>query len=596
MQTRRPSAVPALAIILPHPPLPRRRSSRSLLSAASPHTPRSCGSPTMFFAPSGNRKSTDSWNSSIQDGEDDQDWEWKIEQTLLLSRVRDIGSWSHSNCQLTCIFHQTLDALPSHLLTPFNGPVPPSNLLDKIARGVSHAKGPNEWPHSIRATRAKLLELARIRAKEAAEEKRAKSIAEEDDDYSSGYFGDIVLQPTTNTPASPRKPLYRRSSMDFIASAKLDPKDNDNLSRCVIVAIFVLCGETDQSLSSLSNRLQRTERIIPTSSYHPYQRPHTRSQARPQPPTDHPDSHPPRILNPSTPSSTTLYSGSSSSDKTRFSRPTKLHRASTLSSTSSSSDQQMHPPDPRVQRIRRSDSFCGAPFDKLQSLKRAPSFSASSVQSKNAASAAKQTKYANAQVGRESISPYPSSDEEEKIRSKKAKKPRVVASKSSTPIPTAPSTPTTTTSPRPTTRTPKSKPKPTADKPADSDSKSSQSGSGSSTCKSGSTVKKAAATNGSTAPKHPSSTKPRANLQRNPSIFGAPLPQPQIQPPSTVVAAPAVAPATPQTKTLRRVKARPANFARRISFSSLVAPSEPQNGELDNRRGCLELGSAFQLH
>jgi hypothetical protein len=131
---------------------------------------------------------------------------------------------------------QTLDALPSHLLTPFNGPVPPSNLLDKIARGVSHAKGPNEWPHSIRATRAKLLELARIRAKEAAEEKRTKSIAEEeDDDYSSGYFGDIVLQPTTNTPASPRKPLYRRSSMDFIASAKLDLKDNDNLSRYVVV-------------------------------------------------------------------------------------------------------------------------------------------------------------------------------------------------------------------------------------------------------------------------------------------------------------------------------------------------------------------------
>lgn len=114
--------------------------------------------------------------------------------------------------------------------------MPPSNLLDKIARGVSHAKGPNEWPHSIRATRAKLLELARIRAKEAAEEKRAKSIAEEeDDDYSSGYFGDIVLQPTTNTPASPRKPLYRRSSMDFIASAKLDLKDNDNLSRYVVV-------------------------------------------------------------------------------------------------------------------------------------------------------------------------------------------------------------------------------------------------------------------------------------------------------------------------------------------------------------------------
>ena len=53
-----------------------------------------------------------------------------------------------------------MDALPSHLLTPFNGPVPPSNLLDKIAKGVMHAKGPAEWPHSLRATRAKIVELA----------------------------------------------------------------------------------------------------------------------------------------------------------------------------------------------------------------------------------------------------------------------------------------------------------------------------------------------------------------------------------------------------------------------------------------------------
>lgn len=97
MQTRRPSAIPPLAIILPHPNIPSRRSSVSLRSAASPHTPRSCGSPTqcsssLFFASAGNRKSTDSWNSSNQDGEDDQEWEWKIEQTLLLSRVRVFGS------------------------------------------------------------------------------------------------------------------------------------------------------------------------------------------------------------------------------------------------------------------------------------------------------------------------------------------------------------------------------------------------------------------------------------------------------------------------------------------------------------------------
>jgi hypothetical protein len=109
---------------------------------------------------------------------------------------------------------------------------------------------------------------------------------------------------------------------------------------------------------------------------------------------------------------------------------------------------------------------------------------------------------------------------------------------------------------------------------------------------------KVAAVNGPT--RHSSSGKPRANLQRNPSIFGAPLPQAQVQPvveirpPPTVAAA--ATPATPQTKTLRRVKGRPANIARRISFGSLVAPLDPQNGGPDNGRGGLGLGSAFQLH
>lgn len=95
MQARRSSLttaapIPTLAIILPHPPLPRRQSAQSitsLLSAASPHTPRSCGSPNIFFAQPGNRKSTDSWNSSNQDV-DEQEWEWKPDQTLLLARVR----------------------------------------------------------------------------------------------------------------------------------------------------------------------------------------------------------------------------------------------------------------------------------------------------------------------------------------------------------------------------------------------------------------------------------------------------------------------------------------------------------------------------
>lgn len=91
MQTRRASQATAttLAIILPHPPLPRPQSSQSatsLLSAPSPHTPRSCGSPNLFLTQAPNRRSTDSWNSSNQDA-DEQESDWKPDHTLLLSRV-----------------------------------------------------------------------------------------------------------------------------------------------------------------------------------------------------------------------------------------------------------------------------------------------------------------------------------------------------------------------------------------------------------------------------------------------------------------------------------------------------------------------------
>jgi transcription factor SPN1 len=61
-----------------------------------------------------------------------------------------------------------LDALSTHVLTPFIGPVPPSNLLNKIARGVGQAKGPSDWPYSLRSTHAKLVELCRARAKEVS--------------------------------------------------------------------------------------------------------------------------------------------------------------------------------------------------------------------------------------------------------------------------------------------------------------------------------------------------------------------------------------------------------------------------------------------
>ena len=115
-------------------------------------------------------------------------------------------------------YKQTLDALPSHLLTPFNGPVPPSNLLDKIARGVADAKGPADWPHSQRATRAKIVELARCRARESTP---IVGIAEE-----SGEEEDPreVLKPSSRI--NRRKALYRQSSMDFIPDVEVNKKDN----------------------------------------------------------------------------------------------------------------------------------------------------------------------------------------------------------------------------------------------------------------------------------------------------------------------------------------------------------------------------------
>lgn len=128
-----------------------------------------------------------------------------------------------------------MDGLPAHLITPFNGPVPPINLLDKVARGVIQAKGTTDWPHSIRATRVKLLELARARAKdEAASDSRRFSIKEEveiagsDSEQRSDYF---LAPPITTVGVGPRRPIYRQSSMDFIKPSPEDIKDNPAIAR-----------------------------------------------------------------------------------------------------------------------------------------------------------------------------------------------------------------------------------------------------------------------------------------------------------------------------------------------------------------------------
>ena len=99
---------------------------------------------SFFFFLSMNQKSLSSWNSFNYS--DNQELEWKPEQTLLLSRVHVLlffhlffktilCSFLHlhqSFHMLSIALHQTLDALHLHLLTLFSSLVPSPNVFDKI--------------------------------------------------------------------------------------------------------------------------------------------------------------------------------------------------------------------------------------------------------------------------------------------------------------------------------------------------------------------------------------------------------------------------------------------------------------------------------
>ncbi len=92
---------------------------------------------------------------------------WKssgsIDEVLLLSRVITVHS-SLSPFQNSPIFKTDPRRLSSQ---PFNGPIPPSNLLDKIARGVGQAKGPIPFhsKHSLQAFGARSRESERRKEK-----------------------------------------------------------------------------------------------------------------------------------------------------------------------------------------------------------------------------------------------------------------------------------------------------------------------------------------------------------------------------------------------------------------------------------------------
>jgi hypothetical protein len=73
------------------------------------------------------------------------------------------------------------------------------------------------------------MELARTRAKDAAQATHDRVIPEEHDFDELFDFCEDVLKATTNTP--PKRPLYRQSSMDFLLTDRLDLKNNDNINR-----------------------------------------------------------------------------------------------------------------------------------------------------------------------------------------------------------------------------------------------------------------------------------------------------------------------------------------------------------------------------
>ena len=274
----------------------------------------------------------------------------------------------------------------------------------------------------------------------------------------------------------------------------------------------------------------------------------------------------------STASSTTLNSHSSCESESRIPR---LRRS--LSSISNTSDSFIPQPsvDPRMQRIRRTESFAGsALYPPGSPLKCVPSFGSLSKRNSDAMS-----------VDFSNRSDVTTSDEEEKLRSKKAKKQRVKAS-----------------SPTP----------PSLSPPASSPVKSKQLRR---------STKPIAKPTSQGNLKDPVRRTPRQkfNLQRNPSILGpelpsvaSPLPEPRRVPPTPSPARPArklpthgskmpsrntppcqsPSPTSPQK--MRRSKGPSLGrsaVGRKISFGSLPTTQE----EPARPAGGLGLEDAFQL-
>ncbi|KAF9516994.1 hypothetical protein BS47DRAFT_588436 [Hydnum rufescens UP504] len=211
------------SLALPRPPI--------TLSPCVPLQQLPTVSPNRHFTPSRPRHSTDSWNSI----EDETNHDWTPDQMAMLV--------------------SSLDSVPSHLASPFSGSIPPSNLLDKIGRHILDIKTREEWPHSLRSTRVKLLHIAKQQAQVA---QHSQPHPTHQSSLASPRFSLNVPCADLQTPgraASRRVPLYRQNSMDFLPI----PEEK---------SVSLHCED------KLGSSLQRSERVIAHAPFHPYGRSH----------------------------------------------------------------------------------------------------------------------------------------------------------------------------------------------------------------------------------------------------------------------------------------------------------------------------------
>ncbi|KAF8322631.1 hypothetical protein DL93DRAFT_2162755 [Clavulina sp. PMI_390] len=191
------------------------------------------------------RPSTESW-SSVE--EDSTTYEWTPEHISVLVAI--------------------LERPPSHLATPYAGAIPPSNLLDAMAREIIGARpAKSDWPHSSRATRLKLIQVAKRQARHAAKAQHQQAKA--------------ARQSLPSTPATPAGRGSNTDAMDVDEDAATS-SNSRRVQRSAVPPILSsshydqnsmditpIPEESVYPLPDISSSISRAPPITPRSTGHP---------------------------------------------------------------------------------------------------------------------------------------------------------------------------------------------------------------------------------------------------------------------------------------------------------------------------------------